>query len=147
MITLNPYLCFAGNCEEAFLYYSKVFRKEFSIINRFADMPPQEDMPEIPDSEKNKIMHVSLPLNDDNLLMGSDILDISGQKVVAGNNFTISITVDSKEEADRLFNELSAGGNIHMPMGITFWGSYYGMFTDQFSIAWMISFAMPGQDQ
>ncbi len=140
MASINPYLIFNGNCEEAFLFYKSVFGGEFPYIGRFSDMP---DMPEDPNcpppsaDEANRIMHVSLPIGN-TVLMGSDSTSQSGD-VAFGGNFNISINADSREEADRIFNALSAGGKVIMPMDKTFWGAYFGMFTDKFGIGWMIN--------
>ena len=139
MATINPYINFHGNCEEAFMHYKSVFGGEFAMLSRFSEMPPQEGM-ELSEADMNKIMHVSLPIGDQSVLMGSDVGGEWAKKMVVGNNITISITADSKEHADKLFAELSEGGKVSMPMDITFWGSYFGMFTDRFDIDWMISF-------
>ncbi|MCE7990501.1 MAG: VOC family protein [Roseivirga sp.] len=139
MTTINIYLTFNGNCEEAFGFYKSVFGGEFPYVGRFNEMPPQEGMPPLSEADQNKIMHMSLPISKETILMGSDIAGpwAAGYKV--GNNFSISIGTDSNEEADRLMAELSAGGKVTMPMDKTFWGSYFGMLTDQFGINWMIS--------
>lgn len=137
--TVNPYLTFNGNCEEAFNFYKSVFGGKFDYIGRFKDMPPT-DGKSISPSEGNKIMHVSLPISKETFLMGSDSSAEYGQATVMGNNFSISINAKSQKEADRLYNALSAGGQATMPMSKTFWGSYFGMLTDKFSIQWMISF-------
>ena len=139
MTTANIYLTFDGNCEEAFNFYKKVLKGDFQMISRFSEMPPQEGMPPIPEDQLNRIMHVSLPVSKETILMGSDIAGGWGPDFLAGNNFSVSLTTDSKEEADRLFAELSAGGQVTMPMADTFWESYFGMCTDKFGIAWMIS--------
>ena len=139
MTTVNVYLNFMGNCEEAFNFYKSVFGGEFSYIGRFKDMPPMEGMPIKPE-EGERIMHVGLPISKETFLLGSDGSETFGKVNSVGDNFSISITTDSKEEADRLFNGLSAGGVVRMPMNQTFWGSYYGMFTDKFGINWMVSF-------
>ncbi len=139
MTTVNVYLSFEGNCEEAFNFYKSVFGGEFPHVARFGEMPPQEGFPPVPDDMKNKIMHMSLPVSKETLLMGSDSSEAFGQKIVVGNNFSISINTDSTEEADRLFGALSAGGNVVMPMDKTFWGAYFGMFADKFGINWMIN--------
>jgi PhnB protein len=139
MAAVNPYLTFNGNCEEAFLFYQSVFGGEFPFIGRYKDMPPSEDGKICPPEEENHIMHVSLMIGD-TVLMGSDAPESFGGKVVAGNNFSISINADSREDADRFFNGLSAGGMVHMPMENTFWGAYFGMFADKFSINWMVNF-------
>jgi len=139
MTTVNTYLTFNGNCEEAFNFYKSVFGGEFDYIGKFKDMPPMGDKPVAPE-EADKIMHVSLPIGEGTYLMGSDSSDAYGHATVIGNNFSISIKTDSQTEADRLYNGLSAGGKITMPMEKTFWGSYFGMFTDKYSINWMVSF-------
>lgn len=140
MASINPYLIFNGNCEEAFLFYKSVFGGEFPYIGKFSDMPPSDDPNCPPPSadEANRIMHVSLPIGN-TILMGSDSTSQSGD-VAIGANVSISINTDSKAEADKLFNGLSAGGNVIMPMQGTFWGAYFGMFTDKFSIHWMLNF-------
>lgn len=135
MASINPYLTFNGNCEEAFNFYKSVFGGEFPYIGRFKDMPSDKPVDE---SEANRIMHVSLPIGEGTLLMGSDTSKQMGD-VTAGNNFAISINANSKEEADRLFNGLSSGGKVTMPMNDTFWGAYFGMFTDKFGINWMVN--------
>jgi len=109
------------------------------MLSRFSEMPPQEGM-ELSEADMNKIMHVSLPISDQSVLMGSDVGGEWAKKMVVGNNITISITADSKEQADHLFAKLSEEGKVSMPMGMTFWGSYYGMLTDKFGVDWMISF-------
>lgn len=147
MTTINPYLTFLGNCEEAFNYYKSVFGGEFTYVGRFADMPPQEGQPPLPDEMKNLIMHISLPIGGDTILMGSDTGGEWAPKVTVGNNISISISTDSKDKADRLFNQLSDGGHITMPIGATFWGDYFGMCTDKFSINWMVSFNEQPQEK
>ena len=139
MTTINPYLIFNGNCEEAFLFYKSVFGGEFPYVGKFNEMPPVENQPELSEEDANKIMHISLPIGNGTILMGSDSNEASGE-VNFGNNISISINVDSKQEADRLFDGLSAGGNAYMPMTQTFWGAYFGMFTDKFAISWMVNF-------
>lgn len=138
MAQVNPYLIFNGNCEEAFLFYKSVFGGEFAYIGKFKDMPADENCPPPSAEEADRIMHVSLPLGN-TVLMGSDSTSQSGD-VVIGTNFSVSINTDSRAEADKLFNGLSAGGNAFMPMSDTFWGAYFGMFTDKFGINWMVNF-------
>ncbi len=135
MNKLNPYLNFAGNCEEAFNYYKKVFGGEFSYFSRMSDMENEE----FPEEDKNLIMHVSLPIGND-ILMGSDVATDMKPMFKQGNNNYISITPTSREEADRLFSELSAGGEVEMPMEEMFWGDYFGSFRDKFGIYWMINY-------
>jgi PhnB protein len=139
MTTINPYLTFNGNCEQAFNFYKSVFGGEFPYVGRFSEMPPQEGF-EIPEEMKNQIMHISLPISEETILMGSDAGEDWGPKNVVGNNISISISTSSKEEADRLFEKLSEGGRVTMPIESTFWGDYFGMCIDQFDINWMVGF-------
>lgn len=139
MTTINTYLTFKGNCEEAFNYYKATFKSDFSFIGRFKDMPQDDPNCQVVDEELERIMHISLPIGD-TVLMGSDAGGDWAKGVNVGNNFSVSINTDSKEEADRLFNTLSKNGKVLMPMDNTFWGSYFGMLTDQFDIQWMVSF-------
>lgn len=143
MPTVNAYLNFAGNCEEAFTFYKSVFGGEFPYVGRYKDMPPQEGMPPMTAELGEKIMHISLQISAETALMGSDAGGEWAPTLTQGNNFAVSINADSKEEADRLFNGLSAGGTVTMPLGMTFWESYFGMFTDKFGIGWMVSFEAP----
>jgi PhnB protein len=140
MTVVNVYLNFDGNCEEAFNFYKSVFGGDFTYVGKFKDMPPQEDMPPMSEEMGDKIMHISLPVSSETSIMGSDTGGEWAQHFKMGNNFSISISTDSKEEADRLYNGLSAGGNASMPMNQTFWGDYFGMFTDKFGVNWMVSF-------
>jgi PhnB protein len=139
MATVNVYLTFNGNCEEAFTFYQSVFGGTFPYMGRFKDMPQEGGKP-MSEADGNKIMHVSLPISKETSLQGSDTVGEWAASFKQGNNFSISIKAESKEEADKLFNGLSDGGQITMPMNPTFWGSYFGMFTDKFGIAWMVSF-------
>ena len=140
MIKLNPYLNFPGTAEEAFNLYRSVFGGAFSSLVRFKDMPvPGTKLP--PEAE-NKVLHVALPVGND-LLMASDALESLGQKLVPGNNAHISITVDSKAEADRIFGVLSAGGKVEMALADQPWGDYYGSFKDRFGSLWMVSYTYP----
>lgn len=138
MATINIYLNFPGTTEEAFTFYKSVFGGEFvGEINRFKDTPEADKLPE---NELDKVMHVALPIGDGNMLMGTDTLESMGQSITMGNNMSISIHPESKEEADRLFNALSKGGEVTMPLDDAFWGAYFGMFTDKFGIQWMINY-------
>ena len=139
MPTINVYLMFNGNCEEAFNFYKSVFGGEFPFMGRFADMPAEAGGGTIPEEEKNRVMHVSLPISKETILMGSDTGGEWAAGFKQGNNFSVSITADSKEEADRLFEQLSDGGNVTTPLASTFWGDYFGSFTDKFGINWMVS--------
>jgi PhnB protein len=137
MASVNPYLTFNGNCEEAFNFYKSVFGGEIPFMGRFKDMPSEHPIPE---SEGNKIMHVALPIGQGTVLMGSDSSEAFGNATVIGNNFSISINAESEEEATKLFNGLSAGGKVTMPLNKTFWGAFFGMFTDKFGIQWMVNY-------
>lgn len=139
MATVNVYLTFNGNCEEAFKFYQSVFGGEIPYLGRFKDMPATEG-PKISPGDAEKIMHMSLPISKETMLMGSDTGGEWASSYKQGNNFSISINTTTKEEADKLFSGLSAGGAVIMPMNKTFWGDYFGMFTDKFGINWMVSF-------
>jgi PhnB protein len=145
MATVNVYLTFNGNCEKAFNFYKSVFGGEFPYMGRFKDMPPQPGQPPMTAEALEKIMHVSLPVSKETMLYGSDSAGEWASNYKEGNNFSISINAGSKEEADKLFNGLSAGGNVTMPMNNTFWGAYFGMFTDKFGINWMVNFDLQPQ--
>lgn len=137
MAQLNPYLTFNGNCEAAFLFYQSVFGGEFSYIGKFKDMPSEQPLP---DEVSNLIMHVSLPISKETNLFGSDANEHFGQTATAGTNFAVSINADSEAEAKRLFDGLSAGGQVTMLLEKTFWGALFGMFTDKFGIQWMVNY-------
>lgn len=140
MPSVNVYLTFNGNCEEAFNFYKSVFGGEFPYIGKFKDMPPGPDGKTVSAADAEKIMHVSLPISKETMIMGSDTGGEWSSSYKQGNNFAISINADSKDQADKIFNALSAGGQVTMPMADTFWGDYFGMFTDKFGINWMMSF-------
>ena len=137
MAQVNPYLTFNGTCEEAFNFYKSVFGGEFAHIGKFKDMPSEKPLA---DDVANMIMHVSLPISSETILMGSDMHESFGFKVQAGSNFAVSINTNSEDEATKLFNGLSAGGNVTMPLDKTFWGAFFGMFTDKFGIHWMVNY-------
>jgi len=139
MTTVNTYLTFNGNCEKAFNFYKSAFGTEIEHISKFKDMPPSPEF-EVLEDDKEKVMHVSLPVGN-TVLMGSDTSGEWVKNFKQGNNFSVSINTDSKDEADRLFKVLSENGQVMMSMEKTFWGSYFGMFTDQFGIQWMVSFS------
>jgi len=139
MATLNPYLTLNGNCEEAFNFYKSVFGGEFRQFSRFSDMPP---MPGFPDSAKNKILHVALPISNETILMGSDANPMMGTPAI-GQHMSLSIGAQSKEEADKIFNGLAAGGKITMPIANTFWNAYFGMLGDKFGFTWMVNYDLP----
>lgn len=146
MAIVNVYLTFDGECEEAFLFYQSVFGNEIPCWVKFSDMPPQEGMPPLSEEAKNRIMHVSLPISAETILMGSDSMP-GVHTIVKGNNFSISINANSKEEADQLFKKLSEGGTVTMPLQDTFWGAYFGMWTDKFGVQWMVNYDEPAKVQ
>ncbi len=137
MVTINPYLNFKGNSEEALEFYQSVFGGELAI-HRFADAP---ETFKVPVSDLTKLMHVSLQIGN-NFLMASDTMESMGNKFIKGNNFHISVNTDSKKEADRIFEALAEGGTVTMDLQDTFWGSYFGMLIDKFGIPWMIDYAI-----
>ncbi|MEW6603083.1 MAG: VOC family protein [Thermoproteota archaeon] len=138
MTKINPYLNFAGNTEEAFNFYKSVFGGEFTSVIRFKDM--QMEGAVIPKEDYNKIIHISLPIGKENVLMATDALESLGHKLTQGNNFYISVHPESKEEADRIFNALSAGGKIETPIAEQPWGDYYGSLEDKFGVHWMVNY-------
>jgi PhnB protein len=137
MAQINPHINFNGNAEEAFTFYKSVFGGEFAIIMRFKDISG----PEFPVTEKeaNKIMHISLPIGK-NVLIANDVPESMGKTNENENRSKISISAESKEEADRLFNGLSVGGQIEVPIVDSPWGSYFGMFRDKYGIEWIVDF-------
>jgi PhnB protein len=140
MATINPYLNFPGNTEDAFKFYRSVFGGEFIALQRFKDTP---EAGRVAAPDKDKIMHVSLPIGKGNILMATDALESLGHKLTTGNNVHLSVETDGKSEADRVFNALSSGGKVTMPLADTFWGAYFGMITDKFGIQWMVSYTYP----
>jgi len=138
MAQINPYIHFNGNAEEAFTFYKSVFGGEFAMVSRFKDI----SIPEHPvsENEANKIMHIALPIGKSSVLMGSDTPAFMGKQNENENRSKISISAESKEEADQLFNGLSAGGKIEMSIADSPWGSYFGMFRDKYGIEWMVDF-------
>jgi len=137
MIKMHPYLNFSGKAEEAFNFYKSIFGGEFSIVMRMGDTPGSENLPE---SERNLLMHISFPINENLVLMGSDCAPSSGIVLTNGNNMYISVSPDSRTEAEKLFNGLSSGGLVEMPLEDQFWGDYFGSFKDKYGICWMINF-------
>lgn len=138
MATINPHINFNGNAEEAFNFYKSVFGGEFAKIIRFKDLLS----PEFPvaENEANKIIHISLPIGK-SILMANDVPEIMGRTNENENRSKIVIRAESKEEADKLFSGLSAGGQVEIPMADSTWGSYFGMFRDKYGIEWMVDFA------
>jgi len=137
MAKINPYLNFNGNTEEAFNFYKSVFGTEFIVISRFKDTPQGDSLS---DEDKEKIMHVSLPIGDNVILMGTDTIEAFGQKVVISDFFSLAIAPNSIEEADKLFGALAEGGTVMVPLEKAFWGAYFGMLTDKFGVKWMVNY-------
>ncbi|MBK9096523.1 MAG: VOC family protein [bacterium] len=145
MKSINPYLNFPGNTEEAFNFYKKVFGGDFAGgIFRFKDTPDSDKLSE---GDRQKVMHVALPMGSENMIMATDALESMGFKVTFGNNFYIAIHTDSKEEADKLFKGLSEGGKVEMPMADQFWGDYFGSLEDKFGVRWMVIYSAPKENQ
>jgi PhnB protein len=139
MVTIDPYIHFNGNAEEAFTFYKSVFGGEFAKIMRYKDLSsPQHPIGE---NDANRLMHIALPISKSNVLMASDVLEIMGQVTENDNRNTIFINTESREEADKLFNGLSEGGKIEMPIADGPLGSYFGMFADKYGIQWMVDFS------
>ena len=141
MTKLHTYLNFAGNTEEAFNFYRSVFGGEFTSLVRFKEFPMEGVS--IPKEDEDKIMHISLPIGEANVLMATDTLQSLGQELVQGNNVYISVDPSTKEEADKIFNALSEGGEIEMPIADQAWGDYYGSFKDMFGVRWMVNYTYP----
>ncbi len=139
MTTINPWINFNGNAEKAFTFYKSVFGGEFTKIIRFKDLASAE-FP-VAEKEENKIMHIALPIDNGSVLIGNDVPEFMGHVNENENRSKISVSTESKEEADRLFNGLSAGGKIEGPMGNSPWDTYAGMFRDKYGIEWIIEFS------
>ena len=138
MPLINPHINFNGNAEEAFNFYKSVFGGEFSKVLRLKDIA--NDQFPVAEKDENKILHIALPIGKYNMLMANDVPDFLGKVNENENRSKISISAESREEADKLFNGLSAGGQVEMPMDDSPWGSYFGMFRDKYGIEWMVEF-------
>ena len=139
MASINPYIHFNGNAEEAFTFYKSVFGGEFARIARFKDMPANPEYP-MPEKEANKIMHVALPIGKTSVLMGSDTPEFLGKHNEKETRSKISISAESKEEAEKIFNRLSQDGEVEMPIDEAPWGAYFGMLRDKYGFEWMVNF-------
>lgn len=138
MATVNPYLNFAGNTEEAFNFYKSVFGTEFiGPVQRFKDTPFGAQMS---DEDKEKIMHIALPIGNNVILMATDSLESMGHTRTTGNSFSLAISPDSEEQATTLFNALAEGGTVTMPLEKAFWGAYFGTLTDKYGVQWMVNY-------
>lgn len=140
MARVSTYLNFMGKTAAAFEFYKSVFKTDYSApMMRMGDVPPGPGMPELSDAEKKLVMHVELPILGGYALMGSDGVESMGHKIQAGNNYHINLEPDTRAEATRLFNELSAGGKVLMPLQDMFWGAYWGSLEDKFGVQWMVN--------
>ncbi|HEY8560713.1 MAG TPA: VOC family protein [Pyrinomonadaceae bacterium] len=139
MARINPYLHFNDNAEEAFNFYKSVFGGEFAAVMRYGDGPGCDEM-RLSDADKAKIMHIALPVGNDYVLMASDSIEASGQTHTEGNNFSISVSADSRDDAERVFRGLADGGKETMPLQDTFWGAYFGMLQDRYGVNWMVNY-------
>lgn len=137
MAAVNAYLNFPGNTEEAFNFYKSVLGGEFLTVQRFKDTPHGDKMSA---GDREKIMHIALPIGQGTLLMATDALESLGKSVTFGNNIHLTVTPDSEEDATRIFNGLSTGGKVTMPLEKAFWGAYFGMLTDKFGVQWMVNY-------
>ena len=137
MAQINPYINFNGNAEEAFNFYKSIFGGEFAMIMRFKDLSSPENP--ISENEEDKIMHIALPIGK-NVLMANDVPESMGRVNEMENRSKISVSAENKEEADKIFNGLSSGGTIEMPIADSPWGSYFGMFRDKYGIEWTVDF-------
>jgi PhnB protein len=143
MANVSIYLNFDGNAEEAFNHYKKVFGTEFSSpIVRMRDAPQRPGVTPLPEDEKDKVMHVALPILGGLQLMATDVLKSMGHSLIEGNNFTISLNADTREEADKLYGLLSEGGKDGVAPHEEFWG-YWGTCKDRFGIRWMFNVMNP----
>ena len=139
MTTINPWINFNGNAEEAFNFYKSVFGGEFGKVVRFKDLAGPEF--QVAEKEANKIMQITLPIDGANILIGNDVPEFMGKVNENENRSKIHLSADSKEEAEKIFNGLSAGGQVEGPMGESPWGTYAGMFRDKYGIEWVIEFS------
>lgn len=141
MSKVSIYLNFMGNTEEAFNFYKKVFNSEFISIMYNKDLPPMPGMPPFPERDQGKLMHIAMPILGGTVIMGTDMLESMGHTLKIGNNTTINLEPDTREETERLYNALSEGATECMPLADMFWGSYFGLCLDRFGIRWMFNCA------
>ena len=138
MRAINPWINFNGNAEEAFTFYRSIFGGEFTKVIRFKDLASEEFV--VPDSEANKLMHIALPIGKQNVLIANDVPEFMGPVSESENRSKIAVAAESREEADKIFNGLSAGGEVEGPIGDSPWGTYAGMFRDKYGIEWIVEF-------
>jgi PhnB protein len=146
MARVSTYLNFSRNTEEAFIFYKSIFGGEFiGGIARFGDIPPSNEMPPLPEADKNLVMHIALATIGNHVLMGTDAPESIGFKVNFGNNIYINLEPDTREETKRLFEALSAGGVVEQALEDMFWGAYYGSCKDKFGVQWMFNCTEPAK--
>ena len=145
MTAPSIYLYFSGNCEQAINFYETVLGGDITLLSRYKDMPPSPDYPPIADEFKEYVMHSTLNLGDGNVIQCADLAEGWGPPLNVGNNFAVSLSVESRERADKIHAALSTGGRVTMAMQDTFWKSYFGTCTDQYGVNWMIAY--PATDQ
>jgi PhnB protein len=138
MLSINPYFNFMGNTGEAMNFYQSVFGGEFTSFSRFSEMPGAEQMPA---EEREKFIHITLTTPKGHVFMATDALASMEQKITFGNNYYVCLHTESEAETDKLFNGLSAGGTVEMPVNKTFWGAYCGMCRDRFGVQWMLTYS------
>lgn len=138
MKAINPWINFNGNAEEAFNFYKSVFGGEFTKVIRFKDL--ESDEFQVPENEADKIMHISLHIGRNNILIANDVPEFMGRVNENENRSKIAVSAESREEADSIFNGLSAGGDVEGPIGDSPWGTYAGMFRDKYGIEWIVEF-------
>jgi PhnB protein len=144
---IHPYLNFEGKTEDAFRFYEAALGGTLTEFYRFGAMPPMEGGPELTPEQKHYVMHVGLQLPDGQMIMASDMIAGMGPQRIEGNNYSISVHPDSRQDADRIFNALAEGGTITMPIADQFWGDYFGSLTDRFGINWMVNYTDPAKRQ
>jgi PhnB protein len=137
MLQVNPYLNFNGTTEAAFNFYQSIFGGEFMNVTRFKDTPAGDKLSA---TDREKIMHMALPIGQGIILMATDALEAMGHHLKQGNNFHLTVSPDSEADADQLFQALSVNGLVNRPLRKEFWGAYFGMLTDQFGVQWMVSY-------
>jgi PhnB protein len=138
MRTINPWINFNGNAEEAFIFYRSIFGGEFTKVVRFKDLASDDF--QVAENEANKIMHIALPIGSHNVLIANDVPEFMGRVSENENRSKIVVNAESREEADQIFNGLSAGGDVEGPIGDTPWDTYAGMFRDKYGIEWIVEF-------
>lgn len=148
MSAIIPYLYFDGDCEAAITFYQSVLGGDIPYTGRYKDMPEDENGKKCTPEDENKIMHMSLVMADGATILASDVpSEMPGFEFKAGNNVALSLNAKSRDEADSIFNGLSAGGIVTMPLADTFWGAYFGMWIDKFGMSWMVNYDDPSKMQ